>query len=448
MKTLVLMVFFFLPVLSAHSHDKPSIIVLTDIGGDTDDEQSMVRFLLYSDMLDVKAICITSRLGHGQDIKPEIAYNQIEAYRKVYPSLKLHSGGFPDPDYLKSIVKYGQGDHSSLGEGHDTEASEYIIRVLDESEETVHVAVWGGLRELAQALWKVKETRTQEQVVEFCRKMQVHDINDQDGYRSWITTNFPDICFIANGFNKAGSIWGVRELATFRGMYMTGDVSMQDGDWVRKNVHGHGPLSDTYQLHGHGTDGMKEGDTPTFLGLIANGLNVPEKPGWGGWGGRYRQLRNNLYIDVPDFLNGEMNERHTIARWRPAFQRDFIARLKWCVEPYEKANHNPVAVVNGLSGPSPLFIETVPGQELDFDASGSHDPDGDKLSFNWFFYYETYYSGCVDFHVSSDGSICTVTAPGETGNRNLHLILELTDKGTPSLTSYKRIVINVSNISR
>jgi hypothetical protein len=150
--------------------------------------------------------------------------------------------------------------------------------VIDESEETVHIAVWGGLRELAQALWKVKETRTHEQVVEFCRKIQVHDINDQDDHRGWITSNFPDLRFIANGFNKTGSIWGVRELATFRGMYMTGDVTMQDGDWVRKNVHGHGPLSDTYQLHGHGTDGMKEGDTPTFLGLIANGLNVPESP--------------------------------------------------------------------------------------------------------------------------------------------------------------------------
>lgn len=443
MKNLILVFFFLLPVLSVYSHDKPAIIVLTDIGGDTDDEQSMVRFLLYSDMLDVKAICITSRLGHGQDIKPEIVYNQIEAYRSVYPNLLLHSEGYPDPDYLRSIVKYGQGDHASFGQGFDTGASEYIIKVIDESEEIVHVAVWGGLRELAQALWKVKETRTQEQVVEFCRKMQVHEINDQDDHRDWITGNFPDIRFIANGFNKAGA-WGVRELATFRGMYMTGDVSMQDGEWVRKNVYGHGALSETYQLHGHGTDGMKEGDTPSFLGLISNGLNVPERPDWGGWGGRYRLLRNNLYIDVPDFLDGKLNERHTVSRWRPAFQRDFMARLKWCAEPYENVNRNPIAVVNGLADTSPLFVKALPGQKLVFDASGSYDPDGDELSFNWFFYYEIYFPGCVDLNVSSDGSICTVIAPEETGDENLHLILEVTDNGTPSLTSYKRIVINVS----
>ena len=116
----------------------------------------MVRFLLYSDMLDVRAICITSRMGHEQDIKPEIVYNQIEAYRSVYPNLLLHSRDYPDPDYLKSIVKNGQGDHASFGRGFDTAASEYIIKVIDESEETVHVSVWGGLRELAQALWKGK----------------------------------------------------------------------------------------------------------------------------------------------------------------------------------------------------------------------------------------------------------------------------------------------------
>jgi hypothetical protein len=448
MKNLIAVIFFLLPVLLTYPQEKPAIIVLTDIGGDTDDEQSMVRFLLYSDMLDVKAICITSRLGHGQDIKPEIVYNQIEAYRSVYPNLLLHSDGYPEPDYLRSVVKYGQGDHASLGEGYDTEASGYIIKVIDESDETVHVAVWGGLRELAQALWKVKETRTQEQVAEFCRKLLVHDINDQDHHRDWITGNFPAIRFIANGFNKTGSIWGVRELATFRGMYMTGDVSMQDGDWVRKNVHGHGPLSDTYQLHGHGTDGMKEGDTPTFLGLISNGLNVAERPDWGGWGGRYRLLRNNLYIDAPDFLNGKMNERHTISRWRPAFQYDFMARLKRCVEPYGKVNRNPVAVVNGMAEKSPIFINAVTGQELVFDASESYDPDGDELSFNWVFYYEIYFPGCLVFNVSSDGSLCTVTVSESTGDENLHLILEVTDNNSPPLTGYKRIIINVTESNK
>ena len=30
-----------------------------------------------------------------------------------------------------------------------------------------------------------------------------------------------------------------------------------------------------------------EGDTPSWLGLIPNGMNDYEHPNWGGWGGRY-----------------------------------------------------------------------------------------------------------------------------------------------------------------
>ena len=32
---------------------------------------------------------------------------------------------------------------------------------------------------------------------------------------------------------------------------------------------------------------IMEGDTPSFLGLIDNGLNAYRRPDWGGWGGRY-----------------------------------------------------------------------------------------------------------------------------------------------------------------
>lgn len=288
---------------NAFSRQKPQVILLTDIGGDTDDEQSLTRFLYYADHFDIKALCATSRLGHGQDIRPEIIRGHLQAYSEVYPNLILHSDDFPHPETLFSLVRKGQGNSTDIGEGFDTEASDAIINVVDEAETLVHIPVWGGLRELAQALWKVRQNRTPEEVDSFCRKIQVHAIGDQDGHREYLLKEFSELKFIANGYAWYG-FTGVRELSAFRGMYMTGDQHMQNGDWIRANIHGNGPLSDRYQLHGHGTNGMKEGDSPSFLGLLRNGLNVPDRPDWGGWGGRYRLLSNALYIDAPDFLVG------------------------------------------------------------------------------------------------------------------------------------------------
>jgi hypothetical protein len=434
---------FLIYISEATGQSKPQVIILTDIGGDTDDEQSMVRFLLYANEFDVKSIGITSRMGHQHDIRPEIMFNLIEGYRQVYPNLKLHADGYPSADYLASIVKNGQGDPESLGEGHDSEASDHIIKVVDEATEKVHIAIWGGQRELAQALLKVQQTRKAEEVQAFCEKIQVHAIGDQDGHRNLVMDTFKHITYIADGYAWRVK-FGDRELSAFRGMYMTGDISMQDGDWVRKNIHGHGPLSAGYQLNGHGTNGMKEGDSPSFLGLIRNGLNVPERPDWGGWGGRYRLLRGQLYVDAPDFLFGEMNERHSVARWRKAFQHDFMARIKWCVEPYDRANHNPEVVVNGVPGHKPLIVKTKAGEKLNFDASASSDPDGNTLRYRWYFYDEISLPEGAKVNPKSGGKKCRVDIPANLRNRTIHLILEVSDDGSPSLTTYRRIVIHVS----
>ncbi|MEX2567801.1 MAG: nucleoside hydrolase-like domain-containing protein [Cyclobacteriaceae bacterium] len=205
-------------------------------------------------------------------------------------------------------------------------------------------------------------------------------------------------------------------------------------------------LGKKYQLHGHGTVGMKEGDTPSFLGLIANGLNVPEKPEYGGWGGRYRLLRNRLYIDVPDFLNGKLNERHTVARWRPAFQNDFMARVKWGMVPYENANHNPIIILNDIEGKEPLRIHQSKGDWIELDASASHDPDGDELVFNWYVYEEIYKPPTPILSTAKEGKEkVKFKMPEIPFGEQIHIVLEIKDNGIPFLTSYKRIMISSIN---
>lgn len=142
-----------------------------------------------------------------------------------------------------------------------------------------------------------------------------------------------------------------------------------------------------------------EGDTPSFLGLIPNGLNTPEHPEWGGWGGRYMLAdasgAQGLYSDAADWAIGVNNDTFlsrfaSIWRWREAFQYDFAARMQWTVNPGNSTsaenNHQPVAVVNGSCGT--LQIPFDLGDSVVLDASQSWDPDGDDLSFDWFHYRE------------------------------------------------------------
>lgn len=142
---------------------------------------------------------------------------------------------------------------------------------------------------------------------------------------------------------------------------------------------------------------IMEGDTPSFLGLIPNGLNTPEHPEWGGWGGRYMLLTadgaQGLYSDAADWAIGMNNDTFlsrfaSIWRWRQAFQYDFAARIQWSVDDGNATgvNHHPYAVVNGSC--STLQIPFTLGESVVLDASESWDPDGDFLSFEWFHYRE------------------------------------------------------------
>ena len=165
---------------------------------------------------------------------------------------------------------------------------------------------------------------------------------------------------------------------------------------MRKNIHGHGPLGDLYPDYRGGdiwsstlgqVRGIKEGDTPSFLSLVPNGLSDPNGPGLGSWGGRFEGEAGRL-TDVPDTdldTSGDPDPRiSSVYRWRPAFQADFAARLDWCVKPYAAANHPPVVRIAGNRE-----LKVKAGDVVNLDASGTTDPDGDDLDFSWEVYPAT-----------------------------------------------------------
>ena len=223
---------------------------------------------------------------------------------------------------------------------------------------------------------------------------------------------------------------------------------------------------------------IMEGDTPSYLGLIDNGLNAYRRPDWGGWGGRYvyRQPYGETHaiwtqggdefarVTSQDTVVGVDGQKHvsdqaTVWRWRDSFQHDFAARMDWTIADFAHANHNPLLDVNGHTGTAPLLIDAEVGQRIELDASNSKDPDGQKLHYSWFHYGE---AGLADGNLATitienaDTAKATVTAtatcgplwlpirktcPPEPGTA--HVILAVTDEGTPSLTSYRRIVLTV-----
>lgn len=424
----------------------PRLFVLTDIGGDTDDQQSMVRLLLHADGLDLEGLCATSRLQHGHDARPELIRELVDAYRLVLPKLRVHSSRFPAAERLLGAVRAGRGDPGPVGPGLDSACSEALAAAVErEDPRPLWVAVWGGSRELAQALDRLRRKHPAGGVEALVSRLRVHAIGDQDGHRARIVRENPALLVVASGLASQPGL-PLREIAAYRGQYMTGDPRTLGRDWVVRNVRGgHGPLGALYPLDGHDVPGMKEGDSPSFLGLVPNGLNVPERPDWGGWGGRFRRIRGGLFGDAPDFLDGVPNERHSVARWRDAFQRELEARADWCVASRrEEANHPPVPTLGEDGGGAPLELEASPGEAVSLDASASRDPDGDALDFRFWVYAEAGEGLPEPVRIDGAGSPrATVHVPRPTRLRSIHVILELTDRGRPPLTRYLRVVVGV-----
>jgi len=445
------------------------VVILTDIEADPDDTQSLVRLLLYSNSIDIRGIVATTSCWKRTSIAPESIRKVIRAYGKVQPNLLLHEPGFPDEEDLLSLVKEGLPLYGMLGvgEGRDSAGSDWIIRELEKDDpRPLWISVWGGVNTLAQALYRIESTMTEEKAGELIRKLRVHTISDQDDSGVWIRKNFPDLFYIVS----PGDDYGSATWNAINSVVQDWSNETISNDWIAEHIQqGHGPLGAAYPDVAWGM----EGDTPAFLGIVPNGLNFPEHPEWGGWGGRYELSQPGLpersgssgvpqepetrpiWTDTSDrytpYLPGEFGrsvKRHdrsfegakvTLWRWRDDFQNDFAARMDWCLGTYEETNHPPVPV---LRQPGEITVRS--GAGIGLEAGESTDPDGDSLSFLWFHYPEAgTYPEEIPIGGAENAHALWVTAPEVTQPVTAHFILKLTDKGSPPLTRYKRVVVTV-----
>lgn len=434
---------------------RPRLVVLTDIGNEPDDAESLVRLLLYANEIDIEALIASTSTWLKDRVNPSLIQERVRAYGEVLPNLAVHATGWPRAEDLLQRIYAGAPHYGLEGVGpdQDTDASRAIVAIVDRPDpRPVWFALWGGATDLAQALDSVRRTRSPQALAAFVAKVRVYSISDQDDAGPCLRAQFPQMFWIASihGF-------GQYRLATWNGIsgdlmnpIAGADTRLVDRDWQAANVIGKGPLGALYPRSLY----ILEGDTPSFLGLIPNGLNVPDRPDYGGWGGRYTRVSPHLglYADAVDTVVGVDGQTHTsnhatLWRWREAFQNDFAARIGWSISPRRADGlHPPVLRLNGVAGHEPVRIAAAAREIVELNAAGSRDPDGRGLTLRWSQYKEP--TGGVfapPVRLSeTQGERTQFTTPPVRSQTELHILLAGRGQGASGLTRYRRAIVTVT----
>ncbi len=440
---------------------KARVIAMTD--GEVDDRCSMIRMLLYSNDIELLGIVQTNscfqRKGWSSENWIE---KQIDAYEEVYPNLIIHDPEYPTPDYLKSIIYVGDENPDHIVVDHnaparipgtacaidtkdweDTPGSDRIVEVLlEDDSRPVYLQAWGGGNTAARAFDKLKRDFPDE-YENAVSKAIMYNIWYQDGAGNYIEKFHPGVTMVLSHHFSGTWDYG-SQFYTF--------------DFVSERLHKNsGPLAALYpQSH------ISEGDNPSFLYSLGNGLRGHEDPSYGGWGGRFYKVDGfeNVYRDI---------DRGSYMRWIEYGNRDFENRLEWCVQnEYEKANHAPEIEIVGR-----LDRTVKSGDRVPLIAKVKDD-DAFNFTKMWNLYGPIYQQHGVKFEqyieiakqqplfrilwwqfqgpgtypeivqiIDSDKEAAHFIAPEVSDPKTIHIILEVKDQGVPALTSFQRVIVTV-----
>jgi hypothetical protein len=427
--------------LDTYAAERLRVMVETDAGGDPDDEQSLVRFLLYCNEWEVEGIIANrdrAREGENRNAErtgPGIVKRLVKTYGECHPNLVQHDPLFPKPDFLMSRVL--------VGYGANPEGVNRIIEAVDSNDRRpLWFMNWGtddgsAPSCLKIALDRVLKERGKEGYTRLKNRIRLssadkfgdHTFNIDPPFPIWVDTFRPPV---------DGRRWYHR---------FSGVTARAGGfDLQRDVLAGHGPLGALYPTNT--THWQKEGDTMTFLYLIPTGMNDPENPGWGSWAGRYgpQDTANDkpyYWANQVDTWNGTSHRDNSLIRWAADLQNDFRARLDWCIKGKEEANHRPIALLNGDAGLEFFYINAKAGTNLRLSAEGSTDPDGNQISYRWELYPEASgYTGKARI-ADAGQKVATLQVPSDTGE--LHVILILHDDGKPALAAYRRAIVRIGS---
>ena len=406
----------------------------------------------------------------------------VDAYAAAWPNLRQHDPAYPTPDALRSVIRWGNVQFDGEME-HDTPGSDLIKQLLLDAEDSpVYLHAWGGQSTIARALKSIEEQYGQTPEWPAIRarviaKAVIHPSGDQDDtYARYIRPFWPEIRYR----KQQGAIplsYGAQSMVS------EGDTAYFSRDWTATHVTSKGPLGALYRVWGDGkqmvagdrfdyfglagksaeqlrAEGyvvwsplqpqgsfLGEGDTPTFLNLVGNGLHGYRDASFGGWGGLAAAAPppsfSSGFAVLEATASGQQTPRAPTRMpthpFLAAAQNDLAARFDWATRPNRTdANHPPV-----VAAKSPTRIDARAGAMVSLRVT-ARDPDGDGVSVRWWRWNDAdSYAGTSAPAVVSglrSGLIVPADAPAGT---DIQVVAEATDSGTPPLTRYERFVITV-----
>jgi len=470
-----------------------------------DDLNSMIRFLLYSNEIDVAGLVYASSRFHWSGdgktpfflpereyAEPQLSWrwapgerfidDAVDAYEQVLPNLLVHDPRYPSADELRAVVRMGnvqfEGDVSE-----ETPGSHLIAEtLLDDDPRPVHLQVWAGTSTIARALMSIEEqhagtTAWPEIRAAVSRKAVITKFASQDGtYDSYIRPVWPDI--------------RVTDVATLAWGYLARRVIEQPelpylgAEWMRDHVTSAGPLGALYRTWGDGRqmvpgdltdyfhlsgktadelrelgyvvwteprplgEWISEGDSTNMLNLLVPGLRGHEHPGYGGWGGRARRVD-----DGPDTweTRGAVDARADGAAPDEAAPDEYSVTRWFADAQNDFAARLQWSVRSRFDEANHAPTVTVDrvdrevraGEQVELSAIVA-DPDGDAVAVRWWQYREAgSYDGAVVL-AGDDSAAVVVHVPADAvAGQTIHAIVEAVDDGVPALKGYQRVILTV-----